>query len=305
MNQVTASDRPAPSPVSRAGDRALDVRIGLLTGGGDRPYALGLAATLAARGVRLDFIGSDQLESPELRARAEVNFLNLRGDQGDAGLLTKVVRVATYYARLIGYAWRARPPVFHILWNNKFEHVDRTLLLLYYRMLGKRIVLTAHNVNAARRDSRDSAFNRLTLRVQYGLADHIFVHTEAMKRELIADFGVRADRVTIVHIGTNDAVPVSGLTTAEARRRLGLAVDDRAILFFGHIAPYKGLEFLVEAFRVLSAADRRYRLVIAGKPKQGAEKYLEDIQRTIAIDGIADRVIQKIEFVPEEDTEVY
>ena len=49
--------------------------------------------------------------------------------------------------------------------------------MLYYRILGKKIVLTAHNVNAAIRDSKDTLLNRLTLRIQYRLADHIFVHT--------------------------------------------------------------------------------------------------------------------------------
>jgi hypothetical protein len=38
----------------------------LLTGGGDRPYAHGLAFSLAAAGVRTDFIGSDFLESEAL-----------------------------------------------------------------------------------------------------------------------------------------------------------------------------------------------------------------------------------------------
>ena len=47
-----------------------------------------------------------------------------------------------------------------------------------------------HNVNAGIRDSNDSRLNRLTLRIQYRLADHIFVHTEQMKRELIEEYGV-------------------------------------------------------------------------------------------------------------------
>ena len=68
-----------------------------------------------------------------------------------------------YYAKLIRYAATAKPRIFHILWNNKFEFFDRTLLMLYYRLLGKKIVLTVHNVNAGRRDSKDTRLNRLTL----------------------------------------------------------------------------------------------------------------------------------------------
>src|SRR5258708_4198903 len=97
-------------------------RISLLTGGADRPYALGLAAALTSIGLSVDFIGSDDLDLPELRSNRLVNFLNLRGDQNPgANLARKVARILTYYWRLIRYAATAKPKVFHILWNNKFE----------------------------------------------------------------------------------------------------------------------------------------------------------------------------------------
>ena len=56
--------------------------------------------------------------------------------------------------------------------------------MLYYKLLGKKVVLTAHNVNTAKRDAKDSLLNRFTLKTQYQLADHIFVHTEKMSAEL-------------------------------------------------------------------------------------------------------------------------
>ena len=45
------------------------------------------------------------------------------------------------------------------------------------------------------------------------------------------------------------------------------------MLFFGNIAPYKGLEYLVAAFAQLLKRDRNYRLLIVGKPK-GIEELL-------------------------------
>ena len=117
--------------------------------------------------MAIDFIGSDDLDIPELRRNSLVNFLNLRGYQcPQTALSKKVFRVLIYYIRLIRYAATARPKVFHILWNNKLEILDRTLLMLFYRLLGKRLVLTAHNVNARRRDGNDTCLNRLTLRAQ-------------------------------------------------------------------------------------------------------------------------------------------
>src|SRR5262249_39195599 len=152
---------------------------------------------------------------------------------------------------------------------------DRTALLLYYKTLGKRIVLTAHNVNAARRDSRDNWLNRLTLRIQYRLADRIFVHTRPSKDELVQDFGVREENVTVIPFGINTTVADTDLTPAQAKQRLGLDPGDKAILFFGRIGPYKGLEYLVDAFQQLAKTDPAYRLVIAGGLKGGFETYFD------------------------------
>ena len=92
-----------------------------------------------SKGAALDLIGSDDLDCPQFHGKPGVNFLNLRGSQrSDASVVRKVFRVSMYYARLIRYAATAKPRIFHILWNNKFELFDRTLLMLYYRLLGKR-----------------------------------------------------------------------------------------------------------------------------------------------------------------------
>ena len=280
------------------------IRISLLTGGGDKPYALGLAATLAAHGISLDFIGSDDV-GPSLNNNPQVRFLNLRGDQRpEASRMTKVLRVLKYYTRLIRYAAIAKPNVFHILWNNKFEFFDRTLLMVYYRLLGKKILITAHNVNIRRRDSKDSLINRLTLRIQYGLSDHIFVHTEKMKAELVSQFGIPEVRVSVIPFGINNTVPNTALTTREAKKQLGVTGSDKAVLFFGNISPYKGLEYLITAFTEVVRKDRTYRLIIVGKPKQ-SEGYWNEIRQNILRSGMGDRIIERIEYIPDEETELY
>ena len=76
--------------------------VALLTGGGDKPYALGMAAALTSAGISVDFIGSDDLNVPEVVTNPRVNFLNLRGDQrSEASSMAKVYRVSRYYFRLI------------------------------------------------------------------------------------------------------------------------------------------------------------------------------------------------------------
>src|SRR5688572_329584 len=197
------------------------VDVALLTGGGDTPYAFGMATALMARDVSLDLIAGDDLDRPEFHDTAGAAFLNLRGTQApDASAVKKAARVLVYYCRLIRYAWRSTPRVFHILWNNKFEVIDRTLLMLYYKTLRKKVVLTVHNVNIGRRDANDTTLNRLILKAQYRLADHLFVHTSRMKSELVTEFGVRESSVTVIPFGINNAVADTALTCAQARHRL-------------------------------------------------------------------------------------
>jgi D-inositol-3-phosphate glycosyltransferase len=282
-----------------------EIAVTLLTGGGDRPYAFGLATELIAKGAALDLIASDELDCPDLNGRPGVKFLNLRGDQRpDASLAEKVTRVLVYYVKLLRYAATAEPKIFHILWNNKFLFFDRTLLTLYYRLLGKKIVLTLHNVNAGRRDSADSFLNRITLRIQYRLADHSFVHTEKMKSELMEEFGVRGTRVTVIPFGINNAVPNTTLTPMEAKRRLGIRDAEKTILFFGNIAPYKGLEYLVESFQRLSARHDDYRLIIAGRPKN-CEAYWTALRAVIQGDTLRGRVVLEEDYIPDDETETY
>jgi D-inositol-3-phosphate glycosyltransferase len=281
------------------------LEVALLTGGGDKPYALGLASSLISQDIAFDFIGSDEISGPQLHESSLVSVLNLRGDQRpDAGPARKALRVLTYYARLLRYAAAARPKVFHILWNNKLEFFDRTLLLLYYRLLGKRIVFTAHNVNAGKRDGNDTFLNRLTLRVQYHLVHHLFVHTEQMKQELLADFRVPTRKISVIPFGVNNTVPDTALSSQQARRRLRLTEGEKAVLFFGNIAPYKGLEYLVEAVSILAAANAQYRLLIVGRPKN-CVSYWKKIQQQITSSGLRPNVIERIEFVPDEETEIY
>ncbi len=286
--------------------RSIEMEVALLTAGRDRPYVLGLTTALVSQDIGLEVIGSDDLDSVEMHLTPKLHLLNLQGSQSqNVGFAHKLWRLLIYYARLIRYAASARPRIFHILWNNKFEYFDRTLLLLYYKLLGKTLVFTAHNVNAGKRDANDSWLNRATLMVQYRLVDHIFVHTEKMKNELVEDFCVRARNVTVIPFGINNSVPNTDLTPAQARQRLGIRDCEKAILFFGNIGPYKGVHFLVEAFQQIAARDKDYRLIIAGKPRAGGDQYLRDIRQTIGRDAHGARVIQKIGYVPDEETECY
>lgn len=302
------ADMPIDSSPIPGGTPELAVKpaVTLLTGGSDKPYVFGLCMELLSKGAVIDLIGSDELDCADFQGRPGLNFFNLRGDQRtDASLTSKVSRIVRYYAKLMRYAASAKPRVFHILWNNRFETFDRTLLMLYYRLLGKKIVLTAHNVNTHRRDARDSFLNRSTLKIQYRLSDHIFVHTEKMKRELVEGYGAKESQVSVIPFGINNAVPNTQLTTREAKQRLGFGNGEKTLLFFGRITPYKGLEYLIRAFLQVSARQDGYRLIIAGRPDNCDEQYWSSICEAAREGERQGKILFKPGFIPDEDTEVY
>lgn len=283
-----------------------ELEVALLTGGFDKPYALGLSTALSSTGIKLDLIGSNELDNDQVRTARNITFFNLHGDQRyTVATGKKIVRHLRLYGRLMHYAATAKPRLFHILWQNKFQLFDRTLLMLYYRLLGKKIVFTAHNVNTAQRDGKDSLLNRLSLKAQYALADHIFVHTEKMKAELLSAFRIRKETVSVIPFGINDSVPDTRLTPVEAKQRLGVKTSEKTILFFGGIRPYKGLEYLVAAFQQIAQRNESYRLIIAGEPKKEAAEYWRQIKETIERKQSASQVIQHIRYVTDDDTEVY
>jgi glycosyltransferase involved in cell wall biosynthesis len=177
--------------------------------------------------------------------------------------------------------------------------------MLYYKVLGKKVLLTAHNVNAAERDGKESAMNRWSLKVQYGLVNHIFVHTDKMKEDLVCGYDVAGDKVSIIPFGIYDCVPNTRLTPSEAKRKLGLNESQKTILFFGRILPYKGLSYLVDAFRDLIKEDDSYRLVIAGEPKKETAEYWREIRESIEREKLDDNVLQRIGFIADEEIEVY
>ncbi|MBA3385992.1 MAG: glycosyltransferase [Chthoniobacterales bacterium] len=94
----------------------------------------------------------------------------------------------------------------------------------------------------------------------------------------------------MVPFGINNTVRNSKISTADARRHLGLLVTDRALLFFGQIAPYKGLHYLISACTELTRRSSNYRLVIAGKPKWN-EHYWNEVKKAITDSGIEKHIV--------------
>ena len=169
-----------------------NMKITLLASAGEKHYQLALLQGLLDQNLKVEFIGNDRMAQSDIfRKNNNVTLFHLRGaGNSDATLSQKIIRTLKYYYRLTKYAASTDSPLFHIQWRNRFVFLDRTLLNIYYKLLGKKLVFTAHNVDVEARENRSGFFNRLSLKCMYCLMDHIIVHTEKMKKQLIEWFKI-------------------------------------------------------------------------------------------------------------------
>lgn len=89
-------------------------------------------------------------------------------------------------------------------------------------------------------------------------SSHLLVHGENLRQLLVRDFGVSPGKVSAIPIGPHN-IEAFLLHVQE-----GLRDDGKTVLFFGRILEYKGLEYLIRAEPLITAAVPDARFVIAG-----------------------------------------
>jgi D-inositol-3-phosphate glycosyltransferase len=96
-------------------------------------------------------------------------------------------------------------------------------------------------------------------------ADRLVANTEVERDELVQLYGADPARVDVVPPGVDTDVFAPGDRRA-ARARLGIAVDERVVVFAGRIQPLKGPDVLLRAAAVLRHRypDERWRIVVVG-----------------------------------------
>jgi glycosyltransferase involved in cell wall biosynthesis len=281
-------------------------KISLLSGGKDPTYVIPLVSALASKNIKVDFLGGDQMAVQEIMNNDKINFLNYHGD-GDPSVSAKrkITRVIKMYIRYLIYVPFSDSKVFHIQWFNKVRMFDWTLMNIYYKMFGRKLVYTAHNINDRERDGNDTLLYRLSLIFMYKIVDHIFVHTEKMKQQLVVEYRITESKITVIPFGINNVIPETNINKIQARKKLNLNLSDRIILFFGNIAPYKGLEDLIKALIDLKDKIKNVKLIIGGPIKKNCGKYWTDIQQLIKKHDLDNYVITNISFIPNEEVEIF
>lgn len=263
---------------------------------GISPYTSHLLAALnSLPDTDIEFIGFRSLYPRRLYPGGEIVDRTARA----LDLLGVRVRTLLSWYNPISWVWAGltcRGRVVHAQWWSYILAPIYIVLLSLAKLRGRRVVLTLHNVTPHETASWRRLMNRLVL----WLPDRFIVHTEQNKERLLASLRRDRCRVSVIPHGTL-RVPRTGLTQDQARAKLGLVPGCRAVLFFGHIRPYKGLDTLLRAFRLVCDRVEGAFLVVAGVPWADSEP----LDRLVGELGLEGRVLMSLEFVPEEDVEAF
>lgn len=177
-----------------------------------------------------------------------------------------------------GFPWARRVPAARRLAQLWFR-----LVLVWARLLGIRIVWTAHNALPHERVFHDDVRARRAL---VAASDLVLAHSEATV-EALRGLGAEPRRNEIVPHGPLEPEP-----DRELQRSPGEGVPPVRLLFFGRVAEYKGVEDLLAAVAELDDSVR-IELTVAGEcPDPALRARLEQLA---SLDG--ERVSLRFEYL--------
>jgi glycosyltransferase involved in cell wall biosynthesis len=167
--------------------------------------------------------------------------------------------------------------------------------LRFAKSLGIGIVYTVHNVLPHDSGERyRSLYRRL-----YTLADRLICHDFAAQKRLEEEFGCDPRRISVISHGQLLA-PSQQITQAAARQQLGIPLDIPLVLWQGILRPYKGVEFLLQAWRQVCETVPRARLAIVGT---GADALTAEVRKQVADLGLSASVQLTLRFVSVSELE--
>lgn len=281
------------------------MNISVFNGTGQVDYMYGLVSGLASNEAdSIDVLDVDQT-SDLFSEFKNVNYIPVfRVLPRNSSFLKKFYNLIRYYLLQIWFLISQKPRVVHFQWLDRKILVDRLVLPTIARLFGHTVVLTVHNINAAKRDNRDNALNRFTLRYLYNTAHLLIVHTPQSKTELMKEFPVKESKIAIIKHGMNNRVMQRAISREEARMHFGLKSEEKVVLFFGNIDYYKGLDVLVDSILLLPEEFRQnLKVLIAGNSKH--PDYTRPIIEKTKSSELKDCVISRIGYIPDEEVEYY
>lgn len=128
---------------------------------------------------------------------------------------------------------------------------------------------------------------RFFTRLSAKLADRIIAISESTKKDFLAIAGAKKDKVVLIYLGKENWSHCTFTSEKIEFIKDKYGIKGQYLLFIGTIEPRKNLVKLIDAFKKLLKAEKKYQLVIVGKRGWG----YKEIYRKIDDHGLGDEII--------------
>ncbi|MFY3742031.1 MAG: glycosyltransferase involved in cell wall biosynthesis [Candidatus Nitrosomirales archaeon] len=216
--------------------------------------------------------------------------------------LKKIWSPYLYPLQLLRQLIKDRPEIVHIQYEfNTFGSLYSSFLvlplLIFVKALGIKSVVTLHGPVFKLDSSRETmryllpprsivpaslvVFYMITMyRLISNLSEKIITHSNFFKRVMIHEYKIDESKVAVIPHGIS-----SGYQQCIDSSSVS---DKKIILYFGYIAPRKGLEDLISAYKQIQNICPDYLLVIAGAEPSYYKGYADQIKSLVSE---SDRII--------------
>lgn len=159
----------------------------------------------------------------------------------------------------------------------------------------EKILFVCHNVFPHERFPLDRLLTKWTL----GCGRYFITQSKMDARDLLS---VKHDAVyRVTPHPTYGMFCKQGMSMQKAREQLQIDQGQRVLLFFGFVRKYKGLQYLLEAMKLLKERDFKVQLWVVGDFGEDKEEYVEQIRAF----EIGDQVQMVEGYVPDDEVEKY
>lgn len=191
----------------------------------------------------------------------------------------------------------SKPEILHVQWIPLVQKLPFEIWFLKFAKLrGIRVVYTVHNVLPHDSGQR---FKRVYEQV-YSEVDMLVCHTQEAKVQLETDFAIKPERICVIPHGPLFHDAIADVQDIRTQRNIGK--DVCLVLMQGMLKPYKGVIFLLEAWRQLCSQNLNARLLIVGTADSEFER---EIRAKISYLGIKDSVSLDFRYISDEELSSY
>ncbi|MEN9563382.1 MAG: hypothetical protein RIR73_1626, partial [Chloroflexota bacterium] len=178
--------------------------------------------------------------------------------------VVRAMRLVLAWIKIVSYIIRTKPDIVQF---TRIEHSIETLFIAYLRHRGFVLTQICHEFQSRETKDMFSSFIAKLDGNVYQCFSAIFFLSEKLRQHFLSLYPAISPTKThtIPHGNSDWLLSLPSTPTADLRKNLGLADNERVVLFFGLLSPSKGLEDLFEAFALIQK-EVSTRLVVAGYP---------------------------------------